>query len=898
MSRFISFKSVISVFAAVGLLIGGVFSGGAAQAALPASVTLTVHYNRGDADYNNWKIYTWKNIKSNDPGNADNGRTSVSSTDSFGGVYNVSATGMTSFNSLGFLVVYQSSWTKDVAADRFVTSFPSGHAEIWLQSGDSTVYYSQPAPPAPAISSAALIGFNKFHVIVNTPQTVQNTTTEGFTISDGTGNMTITSAVATNANAGSATAFDLTTSTNVDLAKTYTVGHAGLVSAVASTSGLYDSQAFADAFTYTGNDLGNTYSAASTSFRVWAPTATAVSIMKHTNATDAVNTGTEIPMTADVNGTWVATVNGDQAGMIYDYKVHVDGQVNYASDPYARASTLDSGHSVVVDLSTTNPAGGWAASPTFTTKTTDAASDAVVYELQVRDLSSNSNSNIPAAHQKKYLGLTDTATSYSWQTKKTQIVGSKYKTIVTKYSTPTGVAAIKNLGVTHVELLPVYDFNNLGEGGSETNPPFNWGYDPVNYNVPDGGFSSNPSNPTTRIVELKQGIQALHQQGLRTIMDVVYNHVSDASTFSEEQIVPGYFFRHNPDDTLTSASGCGNDVNSERSMVRKFIVDSVTYWAREYHFDGFRFDLMGLLDVTTLNQIRAALNNIDPSIIMIGEGWSMGTATDPANQSAATRMPGVGFFNDQIRDSVKGSVFTDTDKGFVQGNTATIDNVIAGVVGQTNHGGSTSANWMTQNASQSVNYVEAHDNLTLWDKLNASMSGANKAAKMLAADRQAAAILFTSQGMPFIQAGQEFLRTKNGDSNSYASGDAVNGLNWAQRAVNASTVNYYKGLIDLRKNHPAFRQSNDALINTNVTASADVKNVLKVVLNGSALGDSWKQIVVLHNSNSTPVTVALPSKATWAVVVNGSAAGTKTLATLKNANKVTIPAMTSLVLHK
>ena len=521
-------------------------------------MTLTVHYNRGDADYNNWKIYTWKNYNSTSQTDVDNGRTAVSTTDSFGGVYNVTATGMTNFDSLGFLVTYQSSWTKDFATDRFISSFPAGKAEIWLQSGDGTVYTSQPAPPAPAITNAALVSFNKFHVIVSPAIAVTNSGSEGFTISDGTSDVPVTAAAATNASSGNATGFDLTIGSNVDLAKTYTISHAGLVSAVASTAGLYDSQAFADAFTYTGNDLGNTYSAGSTAFRVWAPTATAVSIMKHTTAGESRSAGTEIPMTSDVNGTWVKTISGDQAGMIYDYKVHVDGGINYASDPYARASTLDSSHSVVVDLTTTNPSGGWATSPTFTTKTTDAASDAVVYELQVRDLSSNANSGIPAAHQRKFLGLTDTATSYSWQTKKTAIVGGKYKTVITKYSTPTGVAAIKALGVTHVQLLPVYDFNNLGEGGSETNPPFNWGYDPVNYNVPDGGFSSDATNPTARIVELKQGIQALHQQGLRTVMDVVYNHVSDAATFSEEQIVPGYFFRHNPDGTLTSASGCGN----------------------------------------------------------------------------------------------------------------------------------------------------------------------------------------------------------------------------------------------------------------------------------------------------------------------------------------------------
>ena len=896
MSRFISFKSLTGLVAIFGLLVGGSFNAGSAKAAgLPSSVTLTVHYNRGDADYNHWKIYTWKNIKSNDPGNVDNGRVAVSSTDSFGGVYVVHATGMSGFNSLGFLVTFGDSWTKDFGTDRFITSFPNGSAEIWLNSGDGTVYTSQPAPPAPAIASAALTSFNKFHVIVSPAIAVANTATEGFTINDGSADVPVTTATPTNASGGNATGFDLTIGANADLAKTYTVSHAGLVSAVASTSGLYDSQAFADAFTYTGNDLGNTYNdASSTDFRVWAPTATAVSIMHHASASESQSDGTELSMTKDVNGTWVYHYNGNADGFIYDYKVHVNGGVNYASDPYARSSTIDSGHSVVVDLAKSNPA-GWATttSPNYGSGNTDAT----IYELHVRDLSSNANSGIPTAHQKKFLALTDLNTSYSYQTSKVAIVKGKYKTIVTKYTTPTGVSAIKALGVTHVELLPVYDFNNLGEGGSESNPPFNWGYDPVNYNVPDGGYSSDPTNPYARISELKSGIETLHQQGLRTIMDVVYNHVSDASTFSEEQIVPGYFFRHNPDGSLTSASGCGNDVDSERPMVRKFIVDSVTYWAKEYHFDGFRFDLMGLLDVTTLNQIRTALNQIDPTIVMIGEGWNMGTATEPANQNAAANMSNIGFFNDQIRDSVKGSVFSAGDAGFVQGNTSTADSVIAGIVGQTGFGGRTSANWLATTPGQAVNYVEAHDNLTLWDKLNASTGSNGKAARMLAADRQAAAILFTSQGLPFIQAGQEFLRTKNGDDNSYSSGDDVNGLNWASRAVNAGTVNYYAGLIAMRKAHPAFRMSTAAAINSNISVANSTKNVIKEVINGKAAGDSWKQIVVLHNSNSSAVTIALPAKANWSIVVNGAAAGVKALSTLKKANKVVVPAMASLVLH-
>jgi len=860
-----------------------------------------VHYSRADSDYTNWQLYTWKNYNSATQ-DVDNGWATKSSTDSFGAVYSITVSNFTGFDSLGFIMAQgtSSTWTgktKDtIGADRFITNFGSnGNAEIWVVSGDATVYSSLPAPPAPSIASAVLTNFNTFHVIVSPPIAVMHTATEGFSINDGSSDVPITAATATNASGGNASGFDLTIASNVDLAKNYTVSHAGLVSANASTSGLYDSQAFADAFTYTGSDLGNTYhSSTSTDFRVWAPTATAVSIMKHATAAESRSQGTELAMTKDVKGTWVYHFTGDANRMIYDYKVHVDGGVNYASDPYARSSTIDSSHSVVVDLTQSNPT-GWSAttSPNYGTGNTDAS----VYELQVRDLSSNANSGIPLAHQKKFLGLTDLNTSYSYQTSKTQIVKGRYKTVVTQYTTPTGISAIKALGVTHVELLPVYDFNNLGEGGSESDPPFNWGYDPVNYNVPDGGFSSDPTDPYARITELKSGIETIHQQGMRTIMDVVYNHVSDASTFSEEQIVPGYFFRTNSDGSLTSASGCGNDVDSERPMVRKFIVDSVTYWAKEYHFDGFRFDLMGLLDVTTLNQIRSALDLIDPTIVMIGEGWNMGTATHPANQNAASDMPNIGFFNDQIRDATKGSVFNSNDTGFVQGKTSSADGVIAGIVGQTSFGGRTSANWMASTPGQSVNYVEAHDNLTLWDKLDASMGSSNKAARMLAADRQAAAILFTSQGIPFMQAGQEFLRTKGGDDNSYASGDVVNSLDWSKRALNSSTVNYYAGLIALRKAHAAFRMKTAAAITANVKVSSATRSVINEVLNGTAAGDSWKQIVVLHNSNSSAVTITLPAKTNWYVVVNGSSAGVTTLSTLKKTNKVVVPAMTSLVLH-
>ena len=904
MSRFISLKAGIALITAFVLSLGvGVTTQVAQAATLPDKVNLTVHYYRGDADYTNWTIYTWKNYDDSRK-DVDNGRLSVTGNDSFGGVYQSTITGLTGFDSLGFLVTYKTSWTKDVGADRFFTSVDAnGNIEVWLRSGDPTIYTTEQASPdlTPSIISADLISFNTIHAVVRPAATLTSSETEDFRVRAGSDYVTGVSVTPTNASNGKATEFDIVLPSDADLSKSYRITKTDYSGFDVSTRSIYDSPTFIEQYTYTGDDLGNTYSAANTKFRVWAPTAQSVSIMKHANADESQAAGIEIPMTASVNGTWTALVDGDQDGMIYDYKVNVNGSTNYASDPYARSSTIDSGHSVVVNLKNSNPV-GWAGtkSPEFGAGNTDA----IIYELQVRDLSSHPSSGVPAAHVNKFAALADANTSYKLVRKKRIVVNGKVRKTQT-VKTKTGLSAIKELGVTHVQLLPVYDFNNIGEGGSESDPPFNWGYDPVNYNVPDGGFSSNPSDPYARIRELKRGIQAMHRNGLRTIMDVVYNHVSNASTFSQEQIVPGYFFRYSSDGSLTSASGCGNDVNSERPMVRKFIVDSVTYWAKEYHFDGFRFDLMGLLDVTTINQIRAALDEIDPKIVVIGEGWNMGDAVNPANQGAAALLPNIGFFNDQIRDATKGSVFNSIDKGFVQGgsngNSAggvpNIEGVKAGITAQTEFDSLTSTNWQATTPGQSVNYVEAHDNLTLWDKLNASFGGPKNSASMLAAARQSAAIVFTSQGIAFMQAGQEFLRTKGGNDNSYNASDAVNGLNWASRAHNMSTVKYYQGLIKLRKTHPAFRMTTSAAISDNLKFLNTPANTIGFAIDGAAAGDSWSKIVVIHNANAKAATVSLPSKGDWSVTVNGKLAGVDTIKTLKGASKILVEANSSVVVH-
>ena len=566
---------------------------------------------------------------------------------------------------------------------------------------------------------------------------------------------------------------------------------------------MYDSLDFTKKYTYKGNDLGNTYSKAKTDFRVWAPTASKVSLVTYASADTPTGQGVVSAMAAGVNGTWTASLTGDKNGLIYGYRVTVDDVTREAVDPYVRATTVNGARGVVVDLSKTNPKGWSTKKPAFSGKATDA----IIYELHVRDLSTDASSGITARNAGKYLAFTEAKTT----------VGG----------TSTAVASIKSLGVTHVELLPVFDFASV----DEKNPSFNWGYDPQNYNVPEGSYSSDPTNPTLRITELKTAIQALHDQNLRVNMDVVYNHVFDASGFSENQIVPGYFFRTDNNGNPTNGSGCGNDVASERSMVSKFIVDSVKYWATQYNLDGFRFDLMGLMDIDTVTAITAELRKIDKSIIIIAEGWNMGTLPDKdkAGQINIDLLPGISMFNDQLRDGIKGSVFNKLDQGFATGNPASINSVMAGITGNTAYSNTITTKWTTIAPGQSVNYVESHDNLTLADKIVSSVPTATPS-QVAQMSRFASSIALLAQGLPFIQAGQEFLRSKGGDENSYKSSDAINSIKWSTKAANLTTYKYFQGLIALRKAHPAFRMTTEAQVIKNLKFYTLPKEIGKSVV--------------------------------------------------------------------
>ncbi|CAN2213028.1 PulA Type II secretory pathway, pullulanase PulA and related glycosidases [Candidatus Nanopelagicaceae bacterium] len=633
-------------------------------------------------------------------------------------------------------------------------------------------------------------------------------------------------------------------------------------------SKLYDSPDFAAKYTYTGSDLGNTYSSTSTQFRVWAPTAIAVTLVTYEKADSTLSSGVEFAMTPDINGTWVKTLTGDKNGLIYNYRVTLDGANNEAVDPYVRATTINGARGVVVDLSKTNPSGWSKEKPKFSGKPTDA----VIYELHVRDLSMDSSSGISTSNKGKFLAFTETNTKSGGVT--------------------TGISAIKDLGVTHVELLPVYDYASVDEAA----PTFNWGYDPQNYNVPEGSYSSDPTKPTARITELKSAILAMHKIGLRVNMDVVYNHVYNANTFSENLIIPGYFFRTDENGTLTNGSGCGNDVATERPMVRKFIVDSVKYWANEYNFDGFRFDLMGLMDIKTINDVSKVLKGIDPTIIIIGEGWEMGTLPQElrASQSNISQLTNVAHFNDQLRDGLKGSVFKPADTGWATGKVTSVGDIYPGIAGNTLYSPAFLNKWVTSSPMQSVNYIEAHDNLTLADKLTASVKGISPTG-IAQLSQFSTSVAFLSQGVPFMQAGQEFLRSKNGDDNSYKSDDSTNSLKWSTKLKYSATVNYFKGLIALRAAHPAFRMTTTAAVKTNLKFLKGSDSVIAYSLNGKALGDKASTIVVIHNADPAAASVTLPNAKKWNILAKGSQIGTKVLQVL-NAGKVVVPGQSTMVL--
>ncbi|WP_019914072.1 type I pullulanase [Paenibacillus sp. HW567] len=595
-------------------------------------------------------------------------------------------------------------------------------------------------------------------------------------------------------------------------------------------------QDFDELFSYDGDDLGIIYTPVSSAFCLWAPTALEAEVVLYDSWQQAE--GRRLPMVRDVRGTWRLKIPGDLEGKLYTYRVRIEDQWNEAADPYARAVGVNGDRAAIIDLRKTDPKRWTGDKPPFGNPV-----DAVIYELHLRDLSMHPASGI--ARKGQFLGLAEEGTRGPG-------------------GILTGLDHIADLGVTHVQLLPIYDYAT--ESVDETRldqPQYNWGYDPKNYNAPEGSYATDPFIPGVRITELKTMIQALHDHGLRVIMDVVYNHVYDGYRVNFTKLVPGYYLRYKRDGSLSNGSGCGNDAATERLMMSRFIVDSVLYWAKEYHIDGFRFDLMGLMDVDTMAEVRRRLDELDPSIITIGEGWIMETELAPerlANQSNADVLPGIGQFNDGFRDAVKGNIFRFEEPGFVGGGTGLEPWVKTGITGGVVYG--QNSGQFADEPQQCVNYVECHDNHTLWDKIVLSSPGQTDEQRR-AMHRLASAMVLTSQGIPFLHAGQEFMRTKNGVENSFKSNIEINWLDWERCAGHADDVAYMKRLIALRKAHPAFRMHSAEEIRANLIFEKAPAGVLAYTLRGHAGGDSAEHLYVVYNSNPSGSTLKLPPLGAW-----------------------------------
>ncbi len=897
-------------------------------AALP-DFTLNFVYYRPAGDYDGWNVWLWCDGNTDtDYTNGQKGLPFTQSSVVYGKSvkmlsYKVSGCVPKDGKALGFIVRLNDWASKDVEEDRFITvddinryKDAKNRVTVYLVQGMKPVYFNMEDAMTDKITLATFTSFTNVDISTN----AEITAGSKFVVKDGDDNVcgTLDCSLAANKKYVGTMSASIPFTADFDFNKSYTVydeSDDGFTSMGVQITKLYDTAEFGEAFDYTGT-LGAEYSKAQTKFTVWAPTASDMMLNIYNSGDKTDTAKTAHNMTRGTKGEWTAVVAGDLDGKYYTYTVtNADGESEVV-DPYARSGGRNGVRGMILDLDLTDPE-GWNDAfahkiPDYGT-TADAMSKAVIWEAQLRDITIHESSGVSEANRGKFLGLTETGTK-------------------TKSGKSTALDYIKELGVTQVHFQPLFDFASVEENFATAtynkNGEYNWGYDPLNYNMPEGSYSSNPADGRTRVNEMKQMIMALHNAGIQVIMDVVYNHVSNAGSSNFEKLVPGYYFRMSASGEFLNGSGCGNETASEHYMFRKFMIDSVKYWTEEYKIDGFRFDLMGLHDVTTMNELYAALKAVNPDVIVYGEGWDAGTnglpESDRAIISNASKMPNVAVFNDIIRDGMKGSVFTITDTGYATGKGGTDAAVYVGAAGATSAldssvyktlGGDKKA--FAVNPTQNVNYVSAHDNSALWDKINASVNA--KKQTLMAMNRLSATAVLTSQGASFFLAGEEMMRSKPTTAdgaalydnrpqqyltdpnyyfsdNSYKSADSVNAINWdnLDNADVAAMVEYYKQLIAIKKTFKQF----------NISTTAQLSDCFTVCdenfgdgISAYAVKDpeSDNYAVLVFNATSGTKSVTVP-KGEYAVYVNGAKAdAAKALSTLKG-NKVSVGAYSAVVM--
>lgn len=647
-------------------------------------------------------------------------------------------------------------------------------------------------------------------------------------------------------------------------------------------------------YNYDGK-LGVSYFKDKSKFILWTPVADNVDLVLYGDNGYDYNCKPiqTYNMSKGINGTWEIEIDGDLNGQYYNYLVTIDGKVREVVDPYAKAVGVNGKRGMVIDLSTTNPE-GWEEDKKPELK---SPTDSIIYEAHVRDLTIDETSGVKEEFKGKFKGLTED---------NTYIAGTKIKTALNH---------IKDMGFTHIHLLPAFDYGSVDETRLDE-PQFNWGYDPENYNVPEGSYSTNPYLADVRIREFKEMVKTLHESGIRVVMDVVYNHTFNLESCLNKA-VPKYYYRQNEDGSYSDASACGNETASDRYMFRRYMIDSVVYWAKEYHIDGFRFDLMGIHDIETMKLIREELNKIDPSIIIYGEGWMGGPS--PLNESNSAVKKNtykfedlqIAAFSDDCRDGVKGHVFYEEEAGFANGKEGLEETIKFAVVASTMHDEVDKNNvlyskdfWANE-PYQTVNYASAHDNYTLWDKLQIVSPEASRD-ELIKMNKLIAGIILTSQGMSFIHAGEEMARTKIDDKgrfveNSFDSSDKINKICWNRKIEYKELVEYYKGLIALRKEYKAFRINCNKDIQKNIHFLKNEKDfkankLVAYIIDSTNIDDKCSKIAVIINANDTEQVVKI-NVDNWEVFVDDRNAGIEPIEKV-NGNMVSIAAKSIKVLIK
>lgn len=846
------------------------------------ALKLNIHYYSYDETYDSDSLKAYARL-----GEDAGGTYPYVETDEYGAVFHAGFLPQDGVNTAGVKILVNDA--ADTSGERTLDlgKAVSNVLDIYLVEGNPGVWYSaEEVDYTPAFADAYFRDTTSKQIIFTLSKpidTSDETEADKFTVTDQDGVVYPILKIWSENPQVENTAY-LIMKDYLDLSKTYTVTREGYREIQVSLSKIIGSEYFDEAFAYDGDDLGAVYTKDSTRFRVWAPTASAVELNLYEQG-DGDNLLETVPMQADEKGTWSTTKSGDLHGLYYTYSVTVGGRTNEVVDLYARSAGVNGNRGMILDLDSTDPEGfAEDTRPAFASDT-----EAVIYELHIRDLSSDPSSGIQ--HTGKFLGLTEKGTTNS-------------------EGLSTGLDHIIDLGITHLHLLPVYDYATVDESVANSSQ-FNWGYDPKNYNIPEGSYSTDPFHGEVRVREMKEMVQTLHENGIRVVMDVVYNHTFSTEDSWFQQTVPDYYYRKDG-DSFSNASGCGNETASERAMMRKYMIDSVVYWATEYHIDGFRFDLMGIHDTETMMLIREALNEVDPSILIYGEGWTSGDSTLDSSLRATKahtyQMTRIAAFSDDIRDSLKGNVFDSLDTGFISGKEGMEESIKFSVVGAVEHdqvdinAHEKSDNFWSGQPGQSINYVSCHDNLALWDKLAISNPEDSEADRSRM-NRLASAVVFTSQGIPFLQAGEEMLRSKPSqtvaggfDENSYNSPDATNSIKWDQKGQVSDINEYYKGLIAFRKAHGALRMTTAEEVQQNLRfLDTSYDNVVAYTIANSPNGEIAEELFIIYNANRESITIDLP-EGDWNIYVDAERAGVEVLGTA-NGN-VSVEGISAMVLAK